>query len=170
MFCCEEIKIDPNLYAWVSREKKLVNLSNSPPVYAGPSTLIDVTVAMKQRWKRRSGSGGWLSQSSLPLRKCFLKPWGPAGALVWLSPGPCGLDVEPGRQRIHSGTFVHVLVMVIFKGWLWYESIGRRWAKLSMVLPNSSYQQHCLAGNKFTGIQWPIIFQCNIRKIILGSH
>lgn len=50
--------------------------------YAGPSTLIDVTVAMKHRWNRRSGSGGWLSQSSLPLRKCFLKPWGPEGALT----------------------------------------------------------------------------------------
>lgn len=48
--------------------------------YVGPSTLIDVTVAMKHRWNRRSGSGGWLSQFSLPLRKCFLKPWGPEGA------------------------------------------------------------------------------------------
>lgn len=67
--------------------------------YAGPSTLIDVTVAMKHRWNRRSGSGGWLSQSSLPLRKCFLKPWGPEGAPTRLGSGPCGLDVEPRRKE-----------------------------------------------------------------------
>lgn len=60
--------------------------------------MTDVTVAMKQRWKRRSGSGGWLSQSSLPLRKCFLRPWGPGGTLLLLGPGACGLDVEPGRK------------------------------------------------------------------------
>lgn len=82
-------------------------LKGSLLVYVGPSMLMDVTVAMKQRWKRRSGSGGWLSQSSLPLRKCFLRPWGPAGALTWLDPGPCGLDVEPGRQKIHWETAVY---------------------------------------------------------------
>ena len=57
------------------------------PVYEGPSTLIVVTVAMKHLWKRRSGSGGWLSQSNLPLRKCFRSPCGPVGATHWL--GPC---------------------------------------------------------------------------------
>lgn len=58
----------------------------APGLYEGPSTLMVVTVAMKQRWNRRSGSGGWLSQSSFPLRKCLRKPCGPDGALSGLGP------------------------------------------------------------------------------------
>lgn len=56
-----------------------------------------VTVAMKQRWNSRSGSGGWLSQSSLPLRKCLRKPCGPGGALAWLGPS-CGLGPDPEKH------------------------------------------------------------------------
>lgn len=67
--------------------------------YVGFSTLMDVTVAMKQRWKRRSGSGCWLSQSSLPLTKCFLRPCGPAGVLLWLAPAPCWLMMASGKMK-----------------------------------------------------------------------
>lgn len=88
----------PSRIASSHREDICSRVEIGAAAYAGPSTLIDVTVAMKHRWNRRSGSGGWLSQSSLPLRKCFLKPWGPEGALTWLGSGPCGLDVEPRRQ------------------------------------------------------------------------
>lgn len=67
-------------------------------LYEGPSTLMVVTVAMKQRWNSRSGSGGWLSQSSLPLRKCLRKPCGPDGALAWLGPS-WGLAPDPEKHN-----------------------------------------------------------------------
>ena len=63
--------------------KKSTGTGTAQP-YAGPSTLTLVTVAMKHRWNKRSGSEGWFSQSSFPLTKCLRSPWGPAGATGWL--------------------------------------------------------------------------------------
>lgn len=82
--------------------------------------MTDVTVAKKQRWKRRSGSGGWLSQSSLPLRKCFLRPWGPGGTLLLLGPGACGLDVEPGRRS--SRTREEKIRLVVPLSTIYYDN------------------------------------------------
>lgn len=45
--------------------------------YEGLSTFTPVTVAVKHLWKRRSGSVGSLSESTLLLIKCFLNPCGP---------------------------------------------------------------------------------------------
>lgn len=45
--------------------------------YEGFSTFRPVAVAVKHLWNRSSGSGGWLSQSSFLLMKCFLNPCGP---------------------------------------------------------------------------------------------
>lgn len=87
---------------WLKPLKRLLGnvahiISAAPGLYEGPSTLMVVTVAMKQRWNSRSGSGGWLSQSSLPLRKCLRKPCGPDGALAWLGPS-CGLGPDPEKH------------------------------------------------------------------------
>lgn len=57
-------------------------------VYGGLSTFTLVTLPVKHLWNRMSGLGGWLSQSSFLLMKCFLNPCGPLDevSLVWLDP------------------------------------------------------------------------------------
>lgn len=63
-------------------------LTSLSAAYEGFSTFRPVVVAVKHLWNRSSGSGGWLSQSSFLLMKCFLNPCGPETqvALPWLGP------------------------------------------------------------------------------------
>lgn len=58
-----------------------VQTPNDGP-YGGPSSLTLGTVPVKQRWKTRSGSGAWLSQSSLQLWKSFRMPRGPVEGVI----------------------------------------------------------------------------------------
>lgn len=57
-------------------------------VYGGLSTFTLEILPVKHLWNRMSGLGGWLSQSSFLLMKCFLIPCGPLEefSLVWLDP------------------------------------------------------------------------------------
>lgn len=56
--------------------------------YEGLSTFTPVTVGVKHLWKRCSGSGDWLSQSTFLFTKGFLNLCGAAaqGTLTWLGP------------------------------------------------------------------------------------
>ncbi len=70
--------------------------------YEGLSTFTPVTLAVKHLWNRSSGSGGWLSQSSFLLMKCFLNPCGPEAqdALAWLDPSLGSADEK--RTNTHA--------------------------------------------------------------------
>lgn len=66
----------------LSRLHRLTPVCLVPPlvrvlVYGGLSTFTLVTFPVKHLWNRMSGLGGWLSQSSFLLMKCFLKMCGP---------------------------------------------------------------------------------------------
>lgn len=82
-------------------------------VYGGLSTFTLVTLPVKHLWNRMSGLGGWLSQSSLRLMKCFLNPCGPLEevSLVWLDPSlaspPSDVFREMVLQRQHDEEFLH---------------------------------------------------------------
>lgn len=71
----------------------------------GFSAFMLVTVAVKHLWNRSSGSGGWLSQSSFLLMKCFLNPCGPETqvALTWLGPS-LGSPAEKTHRRLLKTT------------------------------------------------------------------
>lgn len=74
-------------------------------VYGGLSTFTLVTLPVKHLWNRMSGLGGWLSQSSFLLMKCFLSPCGPLEevSLAWLDPS---LASPPDGEYFQSRYFL----------------------------------------------------------------
>lgn len=87
-------------------------------LYGGLSTFTLVTLPVKHLWNRMSGFGGWLSQSSLRLMKCFLNPCGPLEevSLPWLDPSLASLPDGAYFQityclecwSVECGEFLHV--------------------------------------------------------------
>lgn len=76
-------------------------------IYEGLSTFTPVTVGVKHLWKRCSGSGNWLSQSTFLFTKGFLNLCGAAaqGTLTWLGPSLGSPAKKP--QTVAQNTMIY---------------------------------------------------------------